>query len=138
MALLYALVWRRDRSPGISWYIRCLAPDGFYGEVHYTPADPQAGGQATGVRGHFTPADRERVAAILAELSAAEPTAPGPCFALLGSYTETVGQSVIVFKYDLGAETSCPQARLFLELHSIIEGYLSEAYSQLTAEVELP
>jgi len=131
MTPAYALVWRRDGSPGIRWYIRRLGLDGFYGEVRYKSPDPHAAGRATGVRGLLTAPDGERVAAILAELSAAGPTDPGPCFALLGSYTESLGQSVVVFKYQLGAESSCPLARRFLELHSIIEGYLVEAYAQI-------
>jgi hypothetical protein len=137
MTPMYALVWRRDGSPGISWYIRCLGHDGFYGEVRYNSPGPHAGGRATGVGRHLTAADGKRVAAILTKLSAAGPTDPGPCFALLGSYTETLGQAVVVFKYELGAETSCPRARLFLELHSIIEAYLSEAYAQI-AEPSAP
>jgi hypothetical protein len=132
MAPSYALVWRRDGSPGICWYIRYLAPDGFYGEVRYHPPDARVGGRATGVRAHLTAADGERVAAILADLSAAGPTAPGPCFALLGRYTETLGQGEVVFKYDLGSETSCPRASRFLELHRVIEGYMGEAYANIT------
>jgi hypothetical protein len=127
----YALVWRRDGSPGICWYIRYLAPDGFYGEVRYRPPDPSAEGRVTGVRGHLKAIDAERVAGILDELSAAKPTEPGPCFALLAGYTSTLGQAEVVFKYELGAEASCSPARRFLELHSIIEGYLGEAYAQI-------
>jgi hypothetical protein len=129
MTPAYALVWRRDGSPGVGWYIRCLTPDGFYGEVRYQSPDPRADGLATAARGHLTAGDGERVAAILAELSAAGPVDPGPCFALLGSLP--LGQGAVVFKYDLGAEATCPQARLFLELHSIIEAYLDEAYAQI-------
>jgi hypothetical protein len=131
MRLAYALVWRRDGSPGIRWYIRCLGPDGFHGEVRYQSPDPSAGGRAMGVRGHLTATDAERVAAILAELSASGPIEPGPCFALLGRYTKTLGQSEIVFKYERGAEVNCSLARRFLELHSIIEAYLCEAYAQI-------
>jgi hypothetical protein len=40
MAPAYCLVWRRDGSDGFHWYIRCLAPEGFYGEVGYTAANP--------------------------------------------------------------------------------------------------
>jgi hypothetical protein len=131
----YALVWRRDGSPGIGWYIRHLGPEGFYGEVSYHPPDPSAGGRATGVQGHLTAIDTERVAAILAELSAAGPTEPGLCFALLARYTETLGQGEVVFKYELGAEASCSRARRFLELHAIIEAYLDEAYAQIAEPV---
>ena len=45
--------------------------------------------------------------------------------------TETLGQSEVVFKYELGAEASCPRARRFLELHAVIERYLAEAYAQI-------
>jgi hypothetical protein len=134
MTSTYVLVWRRDGSPGIVWYLRALNPDGFYGEIRRQPPDPRFTGRATGVQNRFTDADRERVADILAELSAAGPTDPGPCFALLGRYTETLGQSEIVFKYDPGAEASCPRARRFLELHTIIETYLAEAYAQITEQ----
>src|SRR4051812_18023334 len=88
MTPAHALVWRRDGSPGIRWYLRYLNPEGFYGEVHYPSPDPPASGRATGARGRLTAADGERVGAILAELSAAGPTDPGPCFALLGRYTQ--------------------------------------------------
>jgi hypothetical protein len=134
MRPLYALVWRRDGSPGICWYIRCLGPEGFYGEARYRPPELNASGRTTGVRGHLTATDGERVAAILAELSAAGPTEPGPCFALLARYTETLGQGEVVFKYELGAEASCSRARRFLELHSIIEAYLGEAYTQIAEQ----
>jgi hypothetical protein len=133
-----ALVWRRDGSPGIHWYIRCLSPDGFYGEVGYRSPEARAEDRVTGVRGTLTAANRERVAAILTELSAAGTTDPGACFALLGSYTETLGQGIVVYKYDLGAEASCPRARLFLELHSIIEAYLGDAYDQFAAPSAKP
>lgn len=128
-----ALVWRRDGSPGIVWYLRCLGPDGFYGEVRWQPAAPPEGGRATGVSHHLSAPDAERVAAILADLSAAGPTDPGPCFALLGHWAETLGRSEVMFKYDLGAEASCPRARRFLEMHAILEAYLAEAYAQIAA-----
>jgi hypothetical protein len=131
MSHAYRLIWRRDGSPGIRWYIRGLSPDGFYGEVGYRSPGPRAGGRVQGVGAHLTADDGERVAAILAELTAAGPTDPGPCFALLSRYTGTLGQDEVVFKYDLGAEGSCPRARRFLELHSIIEAYLGGAYSQI-------
>lgn len=134
----YSLVWRRDGSPGIVWYLRCLGPDGFYGEVRRQPAAPRTGGRATGVNHHLSAADAERVAAILADLSATGTTEPGPCFALLGLWTETLGQSEVVFKYELGAEASCPRARRFLELHTILESYLSEAYSQIAEQSVAP
>lgn len=134
----YALVWRRDGSPGIVWYLRCLGPDGFYGEVRWQPADPHKGGRATGVNHLLLAADAERVAVILAELSAAGTTEPGPCFALLGHWTESLSQSEVVFKYELGAEASCPRARRFLELHAILEGYLSEAYTQIGEQSVAP
>jgi hypothetical protein len=75
------------RPPGIVWYIRYLTPEGFYGEVRYQPTDTSRG-RATGVSAQLTAADAGRVAAILAELSAAGPTELGPCFALLGRYTQ--------------------------------------------------
>jgi hypothetical protein len=131
MPYMYAFVWRRDGFPGIHWYIRCLGPDGFYGEVCYEAPEPRGGGRATGARGHFTAADAPRVATILADLSADGPTEPGPCFALLGRYTKSLGQGEVVFKYERGAEASCPRARLFLELYSIIEAYLGEAYAEI-------
>ncbi|MDZ4684604.1 MAG: hypothetical protein SH850_05895 [Planctomycetaceae bacterium] len=131
MTPAFALVWRRDCSPGIRWYIRRLVPDGFYGEVRHHPPAPSTGGRAMGVSHHFGAVDGERVAAILAEFAEAVPTEPGPCFALLGRYTESLGQSEIVFKYEPGAEADCPQARRFLELHAIVESYLAAAYSQI-------
>lgn len=127
----YALVWRRDGSPGIGWNLRYLNHDGFYGVVRYLGRGPQPGGRSTGVSQHLTPADGERVAAILAELSQGEPTEPGPCFAILVRYTVTVGQGEVLFKYEPGAEAACHRARRFLELHSIIETYLGEVYSQI-------
>jgi len=131
MFTAYALVWRRDGSPGIVWYIRYLTPDHFYGEVRYQSAG-QLGGRATGVSAQLTAADRGRVAAILAELTEAGPTDPGPWFALLGRFTKPGGQANVVFKYEPGAEERCPRARRFLELHTIIEAYLGEAYKQVT------
>jgi hypothetical protein len=130
MTPAYALVWRRDRSEGIRWYIRFLTPEYFYGEIGYNSSDLH-GGRVIGVRGHISVADGERIKEILRELSEAGPTEPGPSFAILGSYTETLGQSTIIFKYDWGTEESCPRARLFMELHSIIEAYLVEAYAQI-------
>jgi len=130
MTAAYALVWRRDGSEGIRWHIRSLGPEGFYGEVGYNSADPH-GGRVTGVRGRLSVADSERVAEIIAELSTAGPTEPGPSFAILGRYTESLGQSTILFKYDRGAEEGCHLARRFLELHSIIGAYLGEAYAQI-------
>ncbi len=131
MAPVYALVWRRDGSPGTHWYIRCLGPDGFYGEVGYRSPKSRTGGRVTAARGALTTADRERVAAILTDLSSAGPTEPGPCFALLGRFTESLGEAEVVFKYELGMEATCPRARRFLELHTIIEAYLAEAYAQI-------
>jgi hypothetical protein len=130
--MMYALVWRRDNSPGITWYIRNLTPDYFYGEVGYKTAGSPMGGRATVVSARLTIADRERVAAILAELSEAGPTDPGPCFALLGRFARTLGEAEVVFKYEPGAEERCPRARRFLELHAIIEAYLAEAYKHVT------
>ena len=127
----YALIWRRDGSPGIRWHIRCLDAGGFYGEVRYHPPDPSAGGRAVGVQKRLLAAAGERVAAILAEFSTVEPIEPGPCFALLGRYTESLAQGEVVFNYELGAETSCPRARLFQELHSILEPYLRDAYTEI-------
>lgn len=127
----HALVWRRDGSPGISWYIRLLSADGFYGEVHNHPPAPSTSGRAMGVSHRFAALDGERVAAILAEFAEVVPTESGPCFALLGRYTESLGQGVVVFKYEPGAEADCPQARRFLELHAIIESYLAEAYAHI-------
>lgn len=134
----YALVWRRDGSPGIRWYIRCLSPDGFYGEVRRQAADPREVGRATGVSHRLSAADGERVAAILADPSAAGATNPGPCFALLGRYAETLGQSEVMFEYEPGAEASCPRARRFLELHAVIEAYLAEAYVRVAEPVAAP
>ena len=133
MVTAYALVWRRDGSPGICWYIRYLTPDGFYGEVRYQSAG-RYGGRQTGVSARLTTGDGERVAAILAELTETGPTDPGPCFALLGGYTKpgTLGQADVMFKYEPGAEAWCPRARRFLELHTILEAYLGEAYKQVT------
>ena len=127
----FALVWRRDGSPGIVWYIRRLGPDGFYGEVRRQVADHQEGGLATGVSHRLSAADGERVAAILAEFAEVTPLPPGPCFALLGRYTKSLGQGEVVFKYEPGAEAGCPQARRFLELHAVVESYLAAAYSQI-------
>lgn len=131
MSPVFALVWRRDGSPGICWYIRYVGPDGFYGEVRRQSADPRGGGRATGVSRRLSAADGERVATILAEFAELTPTEPGPCFALLGRYTESLGQGVVVFKYEPGAEADCPRARRFLELHAIIESYLAGAYAQV-------
>ena len=127
----FALVWRRDGSPGIVWYIRHLGPSGFYGEVRRQVAEHQEGGCAVGVSHRLSPTDGERVAAILTEFAEVAPLAPGPCFALLGRYTESLGQAVVVCKYDPGSEVVCPLARRFLELHVIVESYLAEAYAQI-------
>jgi hypothetical protein len=127
----FALVWRRDSSPGIRWYIRRVGPDGFYGEVRYHPPAPTKGGRAMTVSHRLAAEDGERVAAILAEFAETAPLEPGPCFALLGRYTESLGQSEVVFKYEPGAEAECPRARRFLELHAVIESYLAGAYSQI-------
>lgn len=134
MGAAFALVWRRDGSPGIRWYIRRLDPDGFYGEVRYHLPAPSTGGRAMGVSHRFAAADGERVAAILAEFAEVMPTEPGRCFALLARYTESLGQSEVVLKYEPGAEASCPQARRFLELQVIVEAYLAEECAQLARE----
>lgn len=134
----FALVWRRDASPGIRWYIRSLSPDGFYGEVRYHPPAPGVSGRAAGVSHRFSAADAERVAAILAEFAEVAPTEPGPCFALLGRFTESLGQSEVVFKYEPGAEASCPQARRFLDLQAIVEVYLAEECAQIAEACAAP
>jgi hypothetical protein len=59
-----------------------------------------------GVSHRFVAADGERVAAILGEFAEVTPTEPGLCFALLGRYTESLGQSEVVFKYEPGAEAA--------------------------------
>ena len=131
MSPAFALVWRRDGSPGIRWYIRRLGPDGFYGEVRYHPPAPSMGGRAMAVSHRFAAEDAERVAAILAEFAEVAPTEPGACFALLGRYTESLGQSEVAFKYEPGAEAGCPHAQRFMELHAIVESYLAEEYAQI-------
>lgn len=134
----YALVWRRDGSLGVSWYFRHLGADGFYGEVHNHSPAPSTSGRAVGVSHRFAAGDRERVAAILAEFAEVVPTEPGPCFALLGRYTESLGQGEVVFKYEPGVEADCPQARRFLELHAIIASYLAEEYAQIADPGAVP
>lgn len=131
----FALVWRRDGSPGFRWYIRRLDADGFYGEVRYQPRAPSTGGQAMSVSHRFAAADGERVTAILSEFAVVAPIEPGACFALLGRYTHSLGQSEVVFKYEPGEEVRCPQARRFLELHAIIESYLADEHAQIAERV---
>ena len=136
----FALLWRRDGSPGIHWYIRRVGSDGFYGEINvsYHPPTPSTAGRAMSVDHRFTAADGERAAAILAEFAEVAPIEPGACFALLGRYTESLGQSEVVFKYEPGAEAHCPRARRFLELHAIIESYLAEEYAQIAEPSYVP
>jgi hypothetical protein len=130
---LYTFVWRRDGSPGISWHIRWLDLNGFAGEIHYRPPPPTKEGRVAWAQHNWSVADKDRVAAILAEFCDVAPIEPGPCFALLARRTEPEGQPAVVFKYELDAEASSPQATSFLELHAIIEKYLGDAYAQVAA-----
>lgn len=123
----YTLIWRRDSSEGIKWYIRGIRPDGsFYGEVLC-----MARQRATSVDGHLPPDAWQRCQEILRLFEARDALLPGACFALLARWSDSLGQAEVLFKYNLGDEVSCADAQAFVELKGHLEKEISKAYPRL-------
>jgi hypothetical protein len=123
----FALLWRRDGSEGVKWYIRGIRPDGtFYGEVLHT-----ARRRASWVEGRLTGVDAKRCRDILDTFAARPALPPSTCFALLARWFTTLGTAEVVFKYEVGDEEMSSDARAFLELKRLLDPVISEAEAHL-------
>jgi hypothetical protein len=124
---MYRLMWRRDGSEGIKWWLWRLTEDGaYFGTVHLITSEPHRGSILT-VEGMVPQPEWRRGREILRELSSPDVLPPGPCFALLAE-AGPADQDRIFFKYDLGDEKRSRRAALFLELREILEREISKEY----------
>src|SRR5882724_3934085 len=123
----YILQWRLDESEGIRWFIRGIKPDGsFYGEVSYHNSTAPTRSWSTFVDGQLSPEDLSRCNAIFTEFSNSEFIKPEKIFGALSRWTKTISKPTHLFCYEQGTEAKNLKARRFLELHEIIQKYVSE------------
>jgi hypothetical protein len=123
----FALLWRRDGPEGIEWFLRGILPDGsFYGSIHHYSRR-----KAAGVDGLLPAADWAQCREILGRFEVRPPFPPGPCFALLARWFETLSFPEILFKYEPGDEATSEDARAFLQLKILLEKEVSKAYVHL-------
>jgi hypothetical protein len=127
---MYRLIWRRDGSEGIKWWLRGIKDDGsFYGDLRLISSDPSRR-CGTSVDGVIPQEDWPRCREILRELSSSDPFPLGPCLALLAEVGAD-GRDRILFQYDLGDEHRSRKAALFLDLIATLEEQVSKAYGRL-------
>lgn len=124
----FALLWRRDGSEGLKWFIRSIRSDGsFYGEVLHMERH-----RGAWVEGTLSSEDSVRCLEILETFATRQPLPAGACFALLARWFESVGSAEVVFKYELGDEAISSDANAFLELKNLLDPIVSVAYSNIT------
>jgi hypothetical protein len=127
---MYRLIWRRDGSEGIKWWLRGIKEDGsFYGDLFLISSDPSRC-CGTSVDGVIPQEDWRRCREILHELSSSDPLPPGPCFALLAE-AGADGRDRILFQYHVGDEHRSRRAALFFDLIATLEDQVSKAYGRL-------
>jgi hypothetical protein len=123
----FALLWRRDGSEDIKWYIHAIQPDGsFYGSIRHL-----ARRRATGVSGTLSAEAAARCRQITARFHDRPTLSPGPCFALLARWVGSMSHAEIVFKFEPGDEATSEDAREFLGLKGLLEEQISAAYCHL-------
>jgi hypothetical protein len=121
-------------SEGIAWCLRGIRNDGtFYGEIRFQSGEEKRC-KATFVSGRLTPAECERIAALVGIIRQEPPPAePPPRFAAFWEWlspTDACDVRPLVW-YRHSDEATSEAARAFLELAGLVERHLRPFYRNI-------